>query len=341
MFIVLKKNCSERERQAVERRIEEMGCNAKPVVGVRNVGIAVTGNEEALKPELFEIMPGVLTAFRITKPYRRVSKDYKPENTVINVGDVKIGGRKPVIIAGPCSVEGKGQMMEIAGKVKEHGAHILRGGAYKPRSSPYSFQGLGESGLKLLAEAGEKYDMPVVTEALDSDSLGKVLRYSDIVQIGARNMKNYSLLKEAAKIDKPVLLKRGMGSTGEEILLSAEYLLDGGNQRVILCERGIKKTGTSKLVLDVNTISWLKDRTHLPVIADPSHAGGKRNLVSPLARAAIAAGVSGLMIEVHRKPMEALSDGYQALEPFEFKNLMTEINKIIETLGFYSDSREF
>lgn len=261
-----------------------------------------------------------------------VSRAHKPEDTVVQVGQVKIGGTQPVLIAGPCSVEDGQQIMEIAAQIKDC-AHILRGGAFKPRTSPYSFQGLGEEGLRLLAEARRRFGLPVVTEVLSEEEVELVAAYADLIQIGARNMQNYALLKKVGAQGKPVLLKRGFAATIEELLLSAEYILASGNGQVVLCERGIRTFGSAtRFTLDLGAVPLLRQLTHLPVIVDPSHAAGRWNLVGPLAKAALAAGAQGVMVEVHSRPQEALSDGPQALKPERFKSLAAQLTALVQFL---------
>jgi len=261
-----------------------------------------------------------------------VSRAHKPEDTVVQVGQVKIGGTQPVLIAGPCSVEDGQQIMEIAAQIKDC-AHILRGGAFKPRTSPYSFQGLGEEGLRLLAEARRRFGLPVVTEVLSEEEVELVAAYADLIQIGARNMQNYALLKKVGAQGKPVLLKRGFAATIEELLLSAEYILASGNGQVVLCERGIRTFGSAtRFTLDLGAVPLLRELTHLPVIVDPSHAAGRWNLVGPLAKAALAAGAQGVMVEVHSRPQEALSDGPQALKPERFKSLAAQLTALAQFL---------
>jgi 3-deoxy-7-phosphoheptulonate synthase len=276
-------------------------------------------------------LPGVKDVIPVTRPYKLVSREFQPEDTVIQVGDVLIGDEHLTLIAGPCAVESKAQCLNIAKKVKRSGAHLFRGGAFKPRTSPYSFQGLGEEGLKILDQVRETTGMPVITEALDTETFGLVEDYTDVIQIGARNMQNFSLLRRAGRSQKPVLIKRGMAATIEEWLMAAEYVLEGGNTQVILCERGVRTFAHhSRNTLDVSAVAAVCKESHLPVIVDPSHAAGRRDQVIPLSRAAVAVGAHGLMVEVHHNPEEALSDGAQSLYPEQFEILCQEIQAIFD-----------
>ncbi|NLT96049.1 MAG: 3-deoxy-7-phosphoheptulonate synthase [Clostridia bacterium] len=295
--------------------------------------ISVEKKDNSLELVALEAMGFVEKVIPITKPYKLVSKEYKNHNTVIKVGDVEIGSGKIQIIAGPCAVESKEQIMETAFAVKEAGATILRGGAFKPRTSPYSFQGLGEEGLIYLAEAGRQTGLPVITEIMDIKDIELVCKYADILQIGSRNMQNYSLLRELAAMDKPVMLKRGLAATLEEWLLAAEYLMAGGNSKIILCERGIRTFEThTRNTLDLSAVPAIKELSHLPIFVDPSHGTGKWKLVKPMAKAAVAAGADGLMLEVHPQPSQAYSDGEQSLTPNNFKILMEEIKRLAAVL---------
>lgn len=314
-------------------RVESKGLKANPIAGAQRTAVGITGNIGVVEPGLFESMPGVLEVIQVSHPYKLVSREFRAENTVLDIGGVKIGGRDLLIIAGPCSVESYEQTLRIAQTIKASGGHLLRGGAFKPRTSPYSFQGLGLEGLKILARVREATGLPVVSEALDIDVLDDVAEYADIVQIGARNMQNYTLLRRAGQCGRPVLLKRGMNATVTELLLAAEYILDQGNDQVILCERGIRTfTDHTRNTLDVAAIPVVKRISHLPIIADPSHAAGQRDKVIPLARASVAVGADGLMVEVHDQPDEALSDGNQALLPDQFSELMEEIRLLASVL---------
>ncbi len=329
MLVVMKMDATREEIQAVARQIEEQGLRAHPIAGAQRTAIGITGNLGALDSGLFESMPGVLETIRVSHPYKLVSREFRPEDTVVEVCEVTIGGPDLAVIAGPCAVESHEQLRRIALHVKAAGAHLLRGGAFKPRTSPYRFQGLGLEGLKILARVREETGLPVVTEATDIDVLDAVAEYADVVQIGARNMQNYTLLKRAGRCGRPVLLKRGMTATITEWLLAAEYVVDQGNDRVVLCERGIRTFADhTRNTLDVSAIPAVKRISHLPVLADPSHAAGVRDKVRPLARAAIAAGADGLMIEVHDEPERALSDGIQAPLPGQFEQLLEDVRAL-------------
>ncbi len=333
MLVVMRMDASPDQIDGVVRRVESHGLKASPIAGAQRTAVGITGNLGVVEPGLFESLPGVLEVIQVSHPYKLVSREFHAEDTILEVGDVKIGGRDLLIIAGPCSVESYEQTLRIAETVKASGAHLLRGGAFKPRTSPYSFQGLGREGLKILARVREVTGLPVVTEALDIDVLDDVAEVADIVQIGARNMQNYTLLRRAGQCGRPILLKRGMNATVTEWLLAAEYILDQGNEQVILCERGIRTFADhTRSTLDVAAIPAVKQISHLPVIADPSHAAGQRDKVIPLARAAVAVGADGLMVEVHDEPDEALSDGNQALLPGQFVELMEEIRLLASVL---------
>ncbi len=329
MLVVMRMDATEDQIRGVVRKIETHGLKAHPIPGAQRTAIGITGNIGVVEPVLFETLPGVLEVIQVSHPYKLVSREFKAETSVIDVSGVKIGGRDLVVIAGPCSVESYEQTSRIARAVKEAGAHLLRGGAYKPRTSPYSFQGLGREGLEILARVREETGLPVVTEALDIDVLDLVAEFSDMVQIGARNMQNYTLLKRAGRCGRPVLLKRGMNATITELLLAAEYILDEGNKQVVLCERGIRTFADhTRNTLDVAAIPAVQRISHLPIIADPSHASGKRDKVVALSRSSVAVGADGLMVEVHDAPEEALSDGNQALSPSMFADLMAEVRAL-------------
>ncbi len=330
MIVVMKKKADEQELENVIKWIESAGYKAHVSKGVERTIIGAVGDERGkVVLKTVETWPGVEKVMPILAPYKLASRETKEGNTVITVGDVKIGGPKCVVIAGPCAVESPEQLMETAFVVKEAGASMLRGGAFKPRTSPYSFQGLGEEGLKILAQAREKTGLPVVTEVMSPSEVELVESYADVLQIGARNIQNFALLKVVGQAKKPVLLKRGMMTTLEELLMSAEYILASGNDRVILCERGIRTFETAmRNTLDISAVPVLKDMTHLPVIVDPSHAIGQWKFVIPLAKAAVAVGADGLLIEVHPDPQRALSDGPQSLKPEKFFKLMDEIESI-------------
>lgn len=329
MLIVMRMDAGPEQIEGVVETITEKGLKAHPIAGAQRTAIGITGNIGVVEPVLFESLPGVLEVLQVSHPYKLVSREFKLEDSIVEVGGVRIGGPDLVVIAGPCSVESYEQTLSIARAVKAAGAHMLRGGAYKPRTSPYSFQGLGVEGLEILARVREETGLPIVSEALDIDVLDRVAEYSDMVQIGARNMQNFTLLKRAGRCAKPVLLKRGANATLEELLLAAEYILDQGNEQVVLCERGIRTFADhTRNTLDVAIIPAVKQISHLPIIADPSHAAGRRDKVIALSRSALAVGSDGLMIEVHDNPHEALSDGNQALLPEEFSELMAEVRNL-------------
>lgn len=334
MIVVMRVNASAQEISSVIAKIKEMGFQAHLSQGEERTIIGVIGDDRIVQePEALEMMSGVERTMRILQPYKLASREFHPENTLVPLNGSKVGGKKIVIIAGPCSVESRSQILEIAHAVKEAGATALRGGAFKPRTSPYSFQGLGEKGLELLAEARAETGLPIVTEVMEPGLVTMVAKYADVLQIGARNMQNYALLHAAGESQHTVLLKRGMMSTMEELLMSAEYILSHGNQRVILCERGIRTFETyTRNTFDINAIPVLRQRTHLPIIADPSHATGKADFVSAAARAAIAAGADGVIVEVHSDPEHALSDGAQSLRPEKFVKMIAELRRIAEAV---------
>ncbi len=337
MLVVMQAHASEKQVRAVCERIEELGLKAHPIPGSMRTAIGITGNSGAVDIGSLEAMPGVVECIPVSKPYKLVSRDAKEENSIIRIptalGDVEIGGPAVAIIAGPCAVETREQVFAVAECVKAAGARLFRGGAYKPRTSPYSFQGLGEPGLKLLAEVRKRFGLGIVTEAIDNESLEQVEEYADVIQIGARNMQNFSLLKRAGRSQKPVLLKRGMSATLDEFLMAAEYILAEGNYNVILCERGVRTFADhTRNTLDLSVIPAVQRRSHLPILVDPSHGTGRRNKVLPLARAAIAAGADGLIVEVHCDPDRALSDGMQSIVPEEFDQLMRETRQIASVL---------
>jgi len=335
MLIVMQHGATEAEIRRVVTTIEEMGYQARPMPGAQRTAVGLVGNDGKVDASRLEALPGVLEIIHVTQPYKQVSREWKAENTVIRFpSGVAIGGDDIVMMAGPCSVESESQILETAHAVRDAGAVILRGGAFKPRTSPYSFQGLGKKGLELLAKAREETGLLIVTEAMDAEGIDLIARYGDIIQIGARNMQNYSLLKHAGRIGKPVLLKRGISATITEMLLSAEYILAEGNAQVILCERGIRSFDTAtRFVFDLTAIPLVQKLSHLPIVADPSHATGLRAKVTPMARAAIAAGADGLLIEVHPAPDRALSDGAQSLAPDQFVELMRQCRAIAEVIG--------
>ncbi len=335
MLIVMRHGATEEEVRRVVAVIEEMGYKARPMPGAQRTAVGLVGNDGRVDASRLEGLPGVQDVIHVSKPYKQVSREWKAENTVVRLaGGVQVGGTDVVAIAGPCSVESERQIIDAARLVKDAGAVILRGGAWKPRTSPYSFQGLGKPGLKLLARAREETGLLICTEAMDPEGVGYVAEVADIIQLGARNMQNFSLLKAAGRAKKPVLLKRGMSATIEELLLSAEYLLAEGNHDVILCERGIRGFDTAtRNVFDLTAIPVVHKLSHLPIIADPSHGTGLRDKVIPMARAAVAAGADGIMIEVHPNPDQALSDGAQTLFPEQFAQLMREVRVIADVIG--------
>jgi 3-deoxy-7-phosphoheptulonate synthase len=334
MIIVLRAGATDGDVRQIEETLKSRGLSAHISRGVERTIIGAIGDERKLDPEVFEGLPAVEKVLRILVPYKLVSREFRNEDTVITVNGRSVGGKRLALFAGPCSVEGKEMMTGIGESVAACGATFLRGGAFKPRTSPYAFQGLGEEGLKILAEARERTGLPVATELMDPRDIDLVARYADIIQIGARNMQNFRLLTEVGKLDKPVILKRGMSATIQELLMSAEYIASEGNQKIILCERGIRTYETAtRNTFDVSAFPVLKSLSHLPVIADPSHAAGKAALVEPLAAAAIAAGADGLMIEVHQQPEKALSDGPQSLRPEAFGQLISRLRKVAEAVG--------
>jgi len=334
MVIIMKHHASSDEIQSVMQYVESLGFKAHPVYGDERTIIGVIGDERPVEPETFDLLPGVERTMRVLHPFKLASRDFHPEDSIVKINGVSVGGNQVVVIAGPCSVESREQLMETAAAVKEAGAHILRGGAFKPRTSPYAFQGLGLKGLELLREAREQYHLPILTEVMSPQEVTLVAQYSDILQIGARNMQNFALLHAVGETQKPVLIKRGLMSTIEELLMAAEYVLSHGNLRVMLCERGIRTFETAtRNTFDINAIPVLKAMTHLPIIADPSHGTGKWEYVTPIARAAVAAGADGLIIEVHPEPTKALSDGAQSLKPEKFSSLVTEVRRVAEAVG--------
>lgn len=333
MLVVMERGASDAQIEAVVKKIESLGMKAQPIPGGMRTSICVLYNQGSVDAGLFVGMPGVREAIAVSRPYKLVSRETFAEDTVITVGGVRIGGRRLTVIAGPCSVESREQMLETAHAVKAAGAQMLRGGAFKPRTSPYVFQGLGEEGLRILAEAREATGLPVITEAIDHEVCGLVEQYADVIQIGARNMQNYSLLRRAGHATKPVMLKRGMSATIEEWLMAAEYIMSEGNRNVILCERGVRTFADHvRNTLDLSVVPYLKRITHLPIFVDPSHGGGVRELVPELTYGAVGVGADGVMIEVHRDPGAALSDGGQSLYPEQFERLMERLPKIAETM---------
>lgn len=334
MVVVMNENAAEEQIQAVISKLIEMSFNVHRSTGVNQTLLGAIGDKRGVDPRSFELMPGVHEVLRVTTPYKLASRAFHPEDTVVNIGEVTIGGNNAVVMAGPCSVESPEQMEIIAASVKKAGARILRGGAFKPRTSPYSFQGLGEEGLRMLRRAAEKEGLLTISEVMEVAQVPLVVEYVDILQVGARNMQNFNLLRELGKIRKPVLLKRGLAATIEELLMAAEYLLAGGNQQVVLCERGIRTfENATRNTLDISAIPVVKKLSHLPIIVDPSHGTGRRDKVAPMARAAVAAGADGLLIEVHHDPDHALSDGAQSLRPEQFSSLMEELRLIAPVIG--------
>ena len=330
MIIVLKPNATKKQIDHLMERIKALGLKPMVSKGTERTIIGVIGPEDSLRVQPLEVIPGVEKVMPVLKPYKLVSREFKPEASIVDVGNgVKVGGKALVVMAGPCSVENREMLFETAKAVKQAGARVLRGGAFKPRSSPYSFQGLGEEGLKLLREAAKATGMRVVTELLDARDVQLVEQYADIIQIGARNMQNFELLKEVGQSRKPVLLKRGLSATITEFLLAAEYIVSQGNFNVILCERGIRTFETlTRFTLDLNAVPVIKKLSHLPVVVDPSHGTGEWEYVAPMAKAAVAAGADGLIIEVHPNPEVALSDGPQSLLPKKFAALIKELRKV-------------
>jgi 3-deoxy-7-phosphoheptulonate synthase len=335
MLIVMRHGCPQEDIDRVVEVIEEMGYHARPMPGRQRTTVGLVGNDGRVDGSRLEALPGVQEILHVTKPYKQVSREWKPESTVIHLpGGLTVGGEEVLVMAGPCSVESEKQILDAARAVREAGAAVLRAGAFKPRSSPYSFQGLGSTGLRLLARAREETGLLIVTEAMDAEGFDQVIEVADIVQIGARNMQNYSLLKHAGRARKPVLLKRGLSATIQELLLSAEYILAEGNPSVILCERGVRGFDTvTRNLFDLSAIPVVHGLSHLPIVADPSHGTGHRDMVAPMARAAVAAGADGLLVEVHPTPDRALSDGAQSLYPEQFERVMRETRLIAEAIG--------
>jgi len=334
VLVVMRKDATPRDIEGVVAAVEARGYKAHPIPGSQRTAIGITGNKGSEEAPVFESMPGVLEVIPVTHAYKLVSREVKAEDSAVNIGPVSVGLSSLVVVAGPCAVESLDQTLTIARAVKRAGAHLLRGGAFKPRTSPYTFQGLGEEGLKVLAAAREETGLPVVTEAVDVEGVDLVEKYADAIQIGARNMQNFSLLRRAGKARKPVILKRGMSATLEEFLMSAEYILAEGNYAVILCERGVRTfSDFSRNTLDLAVVPAVKKISHLPILVDPSHGTGRRDKVAPLSRAAAAVGADGLMIEVHHDPDRALSDGPQSITPEMFESLMAELRQIAPVIG--------
>lgn len=333
MIIILRPDATEEQIQGVIQRVESVGLRTHISRGVERTIIGAIGDESVLRTLPLEAFPGVESVMPILKPYKLAGREFRPEKTRIKVRDVIIGGDEIVVVAGPCSIENQAMLLEIADRVKKIGAKMLRGGAFKPRTSPYDFQGLGEEGLRYLAEAREVTGLPVITEVMDTRQVDLIYKYADIFQIGARNIQNFNLLKEVGKSDKPVLLKRGMSTTIKEFLMSAEYIMSQGNYEVILCERGIRTFETAtRNTLDIAAVAVLQHESHLPVFVDPSHAGGSWRWVIPLSRAAVAIGADGLLVEVHPEPDRAMSDGVQSLKYDKFERLMLEIQAVAQSI---------
>ncbi len=335
MLIVMHQGASEDQIRRVCEVIQELGYQSRPMPGRQRTTVGLVGNDGRVDGSRLEALPGVQEVIHVSKPYKQVSREWKAESTIVRLpGGLSIGGDEVVVMAGPCSVESERQILAAAEAVRDAGATVLRAGAFKPRSSPYSFQGLGVEGLRLLARAREETGLLIVTEAMDPEGADQVAEVADIIQIGARNMQNYSLLKKVGRLSKPVLLKRGLSATIQELLLSAEYILAEGNPNVILCERGVRGfDSATRNLFDLSAIPVVKGASHLPIIADPSHGTGHREMVIPMARAAVAAGADGLLVEVHPTPDRALSDGAQSLYPEQFVRMMREIRLIAEAIG--------
>ena len=334
MLIVMKHDATDSQVETVLRVIEQLGLKGHPMPGATRTAIGITGNQGAVDPSHFENLAGVAEAIRVSKPYKLITLDLRPEKTIVRVGDATIGGDELAIIAGPCAIESRAQAFAIAEAVRRSGARFFRGGAYKPRTSPYAFQGLGEEGLRILADVREAYGLKIVTEALDEAGVDLVERYGDVIQIGARNMQNFSLLRRAGKARIPVLLKRGLSATLDEWLLAAEYVMAEGNYQIVLCERGIRTFAQhTRNTMDLAAIPAVRRISHLPVIVDPSHGTGKNYMVTPLARAGVAVGADGLIIEVHDQPEHALSDGAQALTLDQYEELVGEVRSIHEVIS--------
>ncbi|MEE9257637.1 MAG: 3-deoxy-7-phosphoheptulonate synthase [bacterium] len=327
MIVVMKRGATEEEIQGAIKRIQDLGCTEHVMRGTERVVIAALGEERGKNmAEALDVLAGVENVMPVLKPYQLASNEGHPERSVVDVNGVKFGGPGLVVVAGPCSVESREQILESADAVKAGGGHVLRGGAFKPRTSPYSFQGMAEEGLKLLAEARDRTGLPIQTEVMDTEDIDLIADYADILQIGARNVQNFSLLKKVGKVKKAIFLKRGLSTTIEEYLMSAEYVMSQGNPNVILCERGIRTFETAlRNTLDISAVPVLREQTHLPIMVDPSHAAGAWRFVGPLAKASIAVGADGLMIEVHPDPASAMSDGPQSLKPKKFAQLMSEL----------------
>jgi 3-deoxy-7-phosphoheptulonate synthase len=336
MLVVMQAHASEEQIRAVCQKIELMGYRPHAMPGATRTAIGVTGNQGEVEQGTLGEMPGVQEVIRVSKPYKLVSRDVKEENTVLRFAgtDATIGGKNLAVIAGPCAIESRDQAFAVAERVARAGAQFFRGGAYKPRTSPYTFQGLGETGLQIMAEIRDRFGMKIITEAIDNESLALVAEYADVIQIGARNMQNFSLLKRAGRAKKPVMVKRGMSATLEEFLMAAEYVMSEGNYQVILCERGVRTFADhTRNTLDLSIVPAVQRLSHLPIVVDPSHGTGKRNKVTPMSRAAVAVGADGLIVEVHNQPDKALSDGAQSLYPEQFEELMVQVRQIAAVVG--------
>lgn len=334
MVVVLEKNVTQEQLENIIKHLEEYNFAVHKSTGEEQIVLGAIGVQLNFDTRKIKILEGVAEVYRITEPFKLASRSFKKENTEIKIKDVVIGGSEVVMMAGPCSVENEDQIFTIAEIVSKAGAKILRGGAFKPRTSPYSFQGLGEEGLKLMRKAADKYGLLIITEVMESSNIDLIEKYADIFQVGARNMQNFPLLRDLGKTTKPIMLKRGLAATVEDLLMSAEYILSSGNKEVMLCERGIRTFETyTRNTFDLSAIPVIHKRSHLPIIADPSHATGLRDKVLPMARAAVAAGADGLMVEVHHEPEKALSDGPQALLPEQFAELMIQVKAIAEVIG--------
>jgi len=330
MLVIMENGATEAHVKAVIREIETMGYHGISIPGVQRTAVCIVGNQGTVEDSRLLALEGVKETIHVTKPFKLVSRETHPQSTIIPVGDIMVGGKQPVVMAGPCAIESEEQALAIARLVKRYGAQVFRGGAFKPRTSPYSFQGLGEKGLKILKKVREETGLAIITEATDCTNIDLVEQYADIIQIGARNMQNYSLLRRAGRATKPVLLKRGLAATIEELLMSAEYIMSEGNTRIILCERGIRTfSDNTRNTLDLSAVLSIKENSHLAVLVDPSHAAGRRDYVIPLSRAAIAVGANGILVEVHNDPLHALSDGMQSLYPEQFATLMKEIRSLV------------
>ena len=334
MLIVMDAAASAEDVRRVVETVQKLGLSAHPIPGAQRTAIGITGNRGAVEAAAFENLPGVAEVIPVSAPYKLVSREAKRENTVVSVGGVPVGGPRLAVVAGPCAIESEGQAIETGARVREAGATLYRGGAFKPRTSPYSFQGLGEEGLRILDKVKKETGLPTVTEVMDTETADLVAEHADCLQVGARNMQNFSLLRRLGRIRKPVLLKRGMSATIEELLLSAEYLLAEGNYDVILCERGVRTFADhTRNTLDLSAVPYVQRISHLPILVDPSHGTGKRQKVTPLSRAAVAVGADGLLIEVHPHPEQALSDGPQALLPEMFAELMKQVRQLAPVMG--------